>query len=205
MNGDVVRRFTYLAGTLLIVAMLGALVFGDFFGAAPGDYYVQKGDQRLSEGQFDKALKNFDLALEEMPNHRGALMGRALVFIQREDYDTALEELSYLIDFLDRTLPEDTKEDPTGYGVLAAAYANRGIIHDRLGNHRKALDAYIQALRTDEEAIDGPSIFDEVLYGYRAATVRGRAEYLAREFKKPPEQRLLRLPEKDADQRMYKP
>lgn len=205
MNANVFRRFTYIAGVLLIAVMLAALIFGDFLGSAPGDFHVRKGDQRLSEGQYDKALKNFDLALEESANHRGALMGRALVFIQRQDYDKALEELDYLIGYLDETLPAETGKDPTGYGVLAAAYANRGIIHDRLGNYRKALDSYVEALRTDEESVDGPSIFDEILYGYQGVSIRDRAEYLARELQKPPEERLMRLPEKDARQRMYKP
>ncbi len=202
MSQGVVKRFVWMAGTLLIVAAVAALVFGDFLGSAPGDYYVRKGDQRLSEGAYEKALENFDLALEEAPNHRGALMGRALVFIQRRQYDKAEEELGRLIEYQSTHLSDD---DPTGYGVLAAAYANRGIIKDRQGRYEAALDDYISALRIDEEAVDGPYLFDEILYGYRASTVRDRAQYLAEQLQKPEDERLLRIPELDAEQRMYKP
>lgn len=205
MNPNVVRRFTQIAGVLLLFAMLGALVFGDLLGQAPGDYEVRKGSQKLSEGAYAEALASFDRALEEMPNHRGALMGRALVFIQREQYGKAEEELRDLIDFLKESLPEERTDDPTGYGVLAAAHANLGIILDRQGRHEQALEQYIAALRVDEKSVDGPSIFDEVLYGYRGVSVRERAEYLAKELQKPPEERLLRLPAEDAEQRMYKP
>lgn len=202
MNEGVIRRFVWMAGVALILAAVGAFVLGDYMTTAPGDYYVRKGDQRLSEGLSAEAMKNFNLALEEAPNHRGALMGRALVYIQREQYGKAEEELTGLIRYLEKTLPED---DPTGWGTLAAAYANRGIIKDRQGRHNAALDDYIEALRVDEEAVDGPYLFDEILYGYNASTVRKRAEYLAKELEKPEDERLLRLPEKDARQRMYKP
>ena len=202
MNEGVIRRFVWMAGVALILAAVGAFVLGDYMTTAPGDYYVRKGDQRLSEGLSAEAMKNFNLALEEAPNHRGALMGRALVYIQREQYGKAEEELTGLIRYLENTLPED---DPTGWGTLAAAYANRGIIKDRQGRHKAALDDYIEALRVDEDAVDGPYLFDEILYGYNASTVRKRAEYLAKELQKPEDERLLRLPEKDARQRMYKP
>lgn len=205
MSENVVRRFTQIAGVLLVFAVLGALVFGDFLGAAPGDYHVRKGSQRLSEGKTAEAMAAFEQALEESPNHRGALMGRALVFIQREQYIKAEDALTELIDYLDANLPEKRSEDPTGYGVLAAAHANLGILHDRQGRYEQALDSYIAALRVDEESVDGPSIVHEVLYGYRASSVRDRAEYIARELQKPPEERLMRLPAKDAEQRMYKP
>lgn len=205
MSASVVRRFAQVAGGTLFLAMLGALVFGDFLGQAPGDYHVRKGSQRLSEGAYAEASKSFDKALEARPNHRGALMGRALVFVQSERYAEAETALEDLIAHLDRSLPEDRADDPTGYGVLAAAHANLGIVLDRQGRHRAALDQYVAALRVDEGAVDGPSLVDQVLYGYRASSVRERAEYIAGELRKPPEKRLLRLPSKDAGQRMYKP
>ena len=78
-------------------------------------------------------------------------MGRALVFIKTDRHDNAIAELSYLIDFSNRTLSAD---DSTGRGVLTAAYANRGIVHDRAGHHEKAFADYVATLRTDEESVD---------------------------------------------------
>ena len=93
-----------------------------------------------------------------------------------------------------------------GRGTLAAAYANRGILRDRGGHYKEALDDYISALKTDMGALDGPNIFDKVLYGTpRPSTVQKRAQYLYEQLKLPPEKQLLRVPEMDAQQRMYKP
>ena len=95
---------------------------------APGDYATREGDIRLTEGNYEEALASFNRALRERPNHRGALMGRALVFIKTKQYEEATAELTHLINYLRKNLEPD---DPTGAGVMAAAYANRGIVHDR--------------------------------------------------------------------------
>ena len=82
-------------------------------------------------------------------------MGRALVFIQTESHDDAIAELDYLIRFLTENLEPD---DQTGRGVLAAAYANRGIVYDRLGRYETALENYILALNTDPETVAEPGV-----------------------------------------------
>ena len=47
---------------------------------------------------------------------------------------------------------------------------------------------------------------DKILYGTsQPSTVRKRAIYLGQQLALPPEKRLLRVPEADAEQRMYKP
>lgn len=206
MNPQVLRRFVKLmAVALLLAGAIGlfAETYPYLFSGAPGDFYVRKGDQRLNEGDYEAAIKNFNLALEEMPDHRGALMGRALVFIQTEDYAEAIAELDYLIDYLEATLEPD---DGTGRGVLAAAYTNRGIIYDRRGEYEKALADYIAALQVDEETVSGPDLIQKLLYGSaKTSTVRDRARYIHEQLQLPETERLLRIPEIDAQQRMYKP
>ena len=123
--------------------------------------------------------------------------------MQAERYTEAEAEFTYSIKFLNANLEPD---DMTGIAVYAAAYANRGILYDRTGRYEKALADYIQALRIDEGAIDGPAIVDRVIYGTpRPATVRKRAIYLQQQLALPANQRVLRIPEKDSEQRMYKP
>jgi len=203
MNARVLKRYIMLMAIVLIASPLVLWGYDQMFEAVPGDYYVRKGDQRLSEGNYDKALDNFNRALKEMPDHRGALMGRALVFLQTERYPEALAELDYLINYLERTLEPD---DPTGRGVLAAAHANRGIAYDRMGRYQDALDEYVAALRTDEDAVSGPDVVHKILYGSDdVSSVRKRAQYLYEQLQLPEDQRLLRVPEIDAKQRMYKP
>ena len=203
MNPRVLRRFIILMGIATFAAFSIWGVIHMMANQAPGDFHTRAGDILLSDKKYDEALASFDAALREMPDHRGAVMGRGIVFLQTEKFKEARAEFTYLIDYLNKTLKPD---DPTGRGTLAAAYANRGILLDRQGHYKEALDDYIEALKTDMEALDGPNIFDKVLYGTpRPSTVQKRAQYLYEQLKLPPEKQLLRMPEIDAEQRMYKP
>lgn len=178
-------------------------VVKQFVQAPPGDYEVRQGDILLGDRKFAEALAAFDAALERSPDHRGALMGRAIVFLQTEQHEEAEAELTHLIDFLQKTLEPD---DPTGRGTLAAALANRGILYDRTGRYAQALADYKASLAVDAGAVDGPNLFHKILYGNsRPATVSKRAEYLSQQLALPEDQRVLRIPEFDERQRMHKP
>jgi tetratricopeptide (TPR) repeat protein len=203
VNPRVLRRFIFLMALLTVGAFVFWDVLDDFVRREPGDYYTEVGSNRLVDELYDEALDNFDKALEESPDHRGALMGRGLVFIRTERYEDAVAEFDYLIGYLDRTLEPD---DRTGVGALAAAYANRGVAYDFLGEYQKALDSYVEALKVDEEVVEGPGVVHKILYGSdRVSTVRDRARYIYEQLQKPEDERLMRIPELDAKQRMHKP
>ncbi len=199
----VLRRFIILLALATFVMFSFWAVIRSYVQAPTGDYEVRQGDILLSDGRYEAALERFNAALAISPNHRGAVMGRGLVFLQSERYIDAEAEFTYLIEFLRDNVEPD---DATGVAVHAAAYTNRGIIYDRTGRYEKALADYIEALKIDEGAVDGPSLIDRVIYGTpRPATTRQRAIYLTEQLALPEDQRLLRMPEKDAEQRMYKP
>ena len=199
----VIRRFVILMGLLTFGGFTFWAVTGSYLKAPDGDYEVRQGDILLGDGKHDAALERFNAALAVSPDHRGALMGRALVFLQAGRSTEAEAEFTYLIKYLQENLEPD---DVTGFAVFAGAYTNRGILYDRAGRYEKALQDYIEALKIDEGAIDGPSLIDKVIYGTpRPATVRQRAIYLQQQLALPENQRVLRIPEKDAEQRMYKP
>ncbi len=203
MNPRVLRRFIFLMAMLLLFGGLTFMFFGSSLTREPGDYETQMGDQRLEDELYDEAMAHFDKALEEHPNHRGALMGRAIVFIRTEQYDLAIAELDYLIDFLAKSLEPD---DTTGRGALAAAYANRGIVRDRQGDYEAALQDYIKALGTDEETVSGPGVVHKILYeSDDVSNVRKRAQYIYEQLQLPEDERLMRVPELDEKQRMHKP
>ena len=203
MNPRVLRRFIVLMVVLVIVAVVGSDFLKRFFERPAGDFSTEMGDNRLSNSEYEEALEYFNKALREMPDHRGALMGRAVVFIQTERYPEAIAELTYLIDYLNKTLVDD---DRTGRGVLAAAYTNRGIVHDRQGRYETALKDYVMALKTDEETVDEPGVIHKILYGNpNPSSTRKRARYIYEQLQKPPHERLMRVPELDAKQRMHKP
>lgn len=205
MNTKVLRRFI----VLMAILTFGGFVFWDvvtgFINRPPGDYHTEVGDLRLRDGRFDEALAAFDKALDEAPDHRGALMGRALVFIETGRYEEAIGELGYLIERLEASLAAEP-DDATGRGALAAAYANRGILLDRLGRYQSALDDYVSALKVDAGTLDGPDIFQKLLYaGDHVSTVRDRARYLYEQLQLPEDERVMSVPELDRQQFMYKP
>jgi tetratricopeptide (TPR) repeat protein len=201
MTPEVIRRYVFIMGTALAVVFALWLFLSP--GRAPGDFHTETGDIRLGSGKYDEALEQFDRALKEMPNHRGALMGRALVFIHTGQDERAVDQLTYLIEYLDDSLADD---DLTGRGTLAAAYANRGIVHDRNGRHEEALQDYLSALRTDPEPLEGPGLLDRIVHQTpRPSTVAKRAAYLTEQFKLPEAERVLLVPELDEKERTYKP
>jgi tetratricopeptide (TPR) repeat protein len=205
MNPKVLRRFIFLMAILTVGGFIFWDIVDDFVNRPPGDYQTEVGDLRLRDGLLDDALEAFDKALEEAPDHRGALMGRALVFIEKKQNENAIAELDYLIERLEATL-ESEPDDATGRGALAAAYANRGIVYDRMGEYQTALDNYIAALKVDAGALEGPDIFQKLLYARdHVSTVQQRARYLYEQLQLPEDQRLMSVPELDEQQFMYKP
>jgi tetratricopeptide (TPR) repeat protein len=203
MNRNVTQRYVKLSAICLVIFGLGWLAVEYFLIApAPGDFDVKAGNIHLNIKEYDKALEDYDLALKKQPNHRGALMGRAITLHLAKRHDEAHEAYTYLIDYLTKNLKPD---DKTGRAVLAGAYANRGIMKDQTGRHKQALADYIAALKVDPGAVAGPGFVHKILYLPNPSSVRKRAEYLIKQFKLPKDKRVFRVPEIDAEQRMHTP
>ncbi len=174
-----------------------------FMNRPPGDYETEVCDIRLKDKKYDEALEAANIALEKTPNHRGAAMSKALVFISQKKYPEANKELTDLIIFLEKNVKED---DKTGIGTLAAAYANRGIIKDRNKNYEEALQDYIKALGIDHVAVAGPGLGTIILnYKFKSSSVRERALYLNEQLQLPENERVLSIKELDEGQVMHKP
>jgi tetratricopeptide (TPR) repeat protein len=183
------KAIPYLVGLLAIIGLI-------FYWRAgvednPGDYNVRKGNYRLEDGMHDEALKEFSEALEKNPEHLMAHLGVSITYMQTGKYDEALKGFSLVIE-----------KNPE----LAAAFANRGILYDRLGEHKKALADYRKALELDPKILEGPGWLWRFMRNIdeKPPTIKERADYLEAELAKPMEERLLRVPEEDKKQRMYK-
>ncbi len=89
---------------------------------------------------------------------------------------------------------------------FANAYANRGILNDLVGRHEAALRDYRKALELVPELADGPGFLWRFLRNIPEPppTIADRADYLEEELNKPESERLIRVPELDSKQRMYK-
>jgi len=204
MNANVLRRFITIAFVATLVMMTAYYFYDAVVDRPRGDYEAEKGDMHLSSGEFDKALSWFNAALRRDPEHLGALMGRSAVFISRGEHAEAMAELDLIIDRLHRQLDE-APEDSLARQALAVAYANRGNVHDREARYEQALEDYVMSLRIDSNIVDGPGLVDKIVHDPRPSTVRKRAKYIYEQLKLPPGERVMRIPELDAKQRMYKP
>jgi tetratricopeptide (TPR) repeat protein len=200
---NILKRFIiYMAILTFVMFTIWAFV-KSFKNRPPGDCHTEVCDNRLKDKLYVKALEAADTALKKMPNHRGAIMCKALVYISQKNYIKATSELDYLINFLKQNLIDD---DKTGIGTLAAAYANRGIIKDRNKNYTGALEDYIKALGIDHEAVAGPGLGTIILnYKFKSSSVKERALYLNEQLQLPEEERVLRIEELDEGQVMHKP
>ena len=203
MNVRVLKRFVVYMAILTFVMFTVWALIRSFMNRPPGDYETEVCDMRLKDKLYDKAIQAANTALEKSPNHRGAIMCKALVFISQKMYLEANEELNYLINFLEKTVEDD---DRTGIGTLAAAYANRGIIKDRNKNYQGALQDYVKALGIDDEAVAGPGLGTIILnYKFKSSSVKERALYLNEQLQLPEDERVLSIEELDAGQVMHKP
>ena len=174
-----------------------------FMDRPPGDYETEVCDIRLKDKEYEKALEAANEALNKTPNHRGAMMCKALIFISEKKYIEADLVLTNLIIFLEKNLEED---DRTGIGTLAAEYANRGIIKDRNKDYQGALEDYVKALGVDHEAVAGPGLGTVILnYKFKSSSVKERALYLNEQLQLPENERVLSIKELDEGQVMHKP
>jgi len=203
INTNVLKRFViYMAILTFVMFTIWGFV-RSFMNRPAGDYETEVCDIRLKDKKYDQALEAANKALDKTPNHRGAMMCKALVFISEKKYIEADKVLTNLIIFLEKNLEDD---DKTGIGTLAASYANRGIIKDRNKNYEGALKDYAKALGIDHEAVAGPGLGTIILnYKFKSSSVRERALYLNEQLQLPEEERVLSIEELDAGQVMHKP
>lgn len=183
------------SGFIALLLFVGVLIFVFYWRTGveetPGDYHVKKGNYRLEDGLYEDALKEFNLALKRNPKHVNAHLGIALTYMQMGKNDEALL-------YFDKALELDPN--------LAVAYADRGILYDRLGKYALALKDYKKAMELEPRLARGPGWIWRLLHtvGEKPSSIGARAKYLEEQLKKPPEERVLRIPDEDSKQKMYK-
>ena len=99
VNANIIKRFVIYMAILTFVMFTVWGFVRSFMNRPPGDYETEVCDIRLKDKKYDEALRAANIALEKTPNHRGAVMCKALVFISQKKYLEANEELTNLINF----------------------------------------------------------------------------------------------------------
>ena len=201
MATDRVTRTLKAIAVAMVVGFVGWAVYDKLAGSvAPGDMAYHAGNQAFEDGLYERAADEYRAALQESPDHVYALHGLARSLHLAGQHDEAL----VLYDEVIARTPEQP-DDEGERAALAATYANRGILLDTMGRHEDALADYTRALEIDREIAKGPHWLTRFLRNQPEAppTIADRAAYLRAELAKPESERLLRVPEIDAQQRPY--
>ena len=151
--------------TVLIILFF--LIAGCGLGVSKYDDAIMDGASNLNTGKPEKALEDFNRAINMKPQVAAGYLGRAntLQILGRyeesiEDYDRALE----------------IKSD------LANAYINRGSAYSHLGEYEKAIADYEKGLELDPKIDDKPGFISR-LFSDEPNTdkgIRRHLEYLKR-------------------------
>jgi len=196
MSDNKADRQYQLLVVLAIILMVGWLAWTLYDSSLAkqqlGDQDYSQGNRYFEDGLYQQALDSYETALRIAPHHEHAWRGKALAYMQLGQEQAALQTFHALI--------ASPPKHP------APAYANRGILYDRMGLHEKALQDYQKALRLDARMAEGPSWITRFfrLQPQRPPTIADRATYLQQELAKPLAERQLRKPEEDDKQRPYK-
>jgi len=187
---DRLYRLLKYTAIAVFVLVIGVLVYGQMQETVPGDHSYAAGNRSFEDGNFTKALAEYDAALEQNPRGAHIVRAKARTLMQLGRNDEALE-------WFERAI--------TMQPYFGGAYANRGILYDRMGKYELAVADYEKALQLDESVAEGPGWLTRFLRNQpdKPPTVRDRLAYLKAELKKPPAERVLRVPEIDGTQRSY--
>lgn len=184
-------RFLKYTAIVLVLGWIGWSIYDGFVKPRDAESVAAAAAHRaFADGQYQKAHDGYAELLRENPGNLDARRGLARTLLQMERYDEALTQFNQAIE----AAPD-----------FGATYANRGILHDRMGHYERALADYRRAIELDPEVAEGPGWLTRFLRNQpEVPTVGSRADYLAAELEKPPEERRLRDPEQDAGQRSYR-
>ncbi len=187
------KLYSFLKYTaiVMVVAWIGWSFYDSFIReTSPGQNAYITGEKLFDDGDYERALDEYETALEQDPEAPYLARAKARALMQLGRSEEALQ-------WFDRAVELQP--------FFGGTFANRGILYDRMGRYELAMQDYEKALELDEEIGEGPHWLTRFLRKQpeKPPTVKERLEYLKFEMAKPVEERLLRLPEIDEEQRTY--
>ena len=197
---DRLYKMLKMVAVFLGLAWVGWAAYDNFSNDNPYAVTMEAGRKYFKDGDYAAALKEFSEVAAHDSGQIEALDGVARSLMQLGRNDEAMQTFDGLI-----AHAPDHGETPEAQRLLGASYANRGILNDRLGNYEAAIADYEKAVTLEEELNEGPHWLIRFLRNQpdKQATLLERAEYLRAQLLLPEDQRVLRMPEKDAQQLPY--
>lgn len=110
--------------------------------------FYKKGNEYYEKGDFDRAIENYNRAIELKPDYDKAYYNRGLAYACKEDYDKAIKDINKVIE-----LKPNFAE---AYYILGLAYEYKNV-SDR------AMEAYKKALRLKPNFKDAKSRLDQLV------------------------------------------
>ena len=148
---------------LLIVSVLTFfMVAGCGLGVSKYDDAVLDGVSNLNTGKPEKALEDFNRAIEIDPQKAAGYLGRANTLNIMGRYEECLVDYEKVLEI-----------DPK----LANAYINRGSAYSHLGEYKKAIADYEKGLELDPK-IDNKPGFIKRLFSNEPNTDKGIRKHL---------------------------
>lgn len=191
---DPVYRLLVIVAVVMGVGWVGWSFYDGFLAKRePGHQAFRSGERYFEDGRYEQALRAYNEALRINRDHAYAQRGRGRALLKLQRHEEAIQAFDHALE----RIPDNE---------AAALYANRGIAHDFLGDHRRAIADYRRALALNPEVAEGPNWLTRFLrlQPEKPPTIADRAAYLEAQLRKPEHERVLRIPEQDAAQRPYK-
>jgi tetratricopeptide (TPR) repeat protein len=114
----------------------------------PGGPAFSRAVEFYTDGDYEDALQNYETSIREHPEFAHAKRGRARTLMQLGLDREALEVFNEVL------------EQDSGPAV---SFANRGILHDRMGFYPQAIADYDKAIRMDPHLGEGIGWFTRLL------------------------------------------
>ncbi|MFQ6058738.1 MAG: tetratricopeptide repeat protein [Anaerolineae bacterium] len=116
--------------------------------------HYKRGFAYLARGDYDRAIADYDQAIQLEPDLAIAYSNRGVAYIAKGDYDRAIANFDQAV-----------KLDPE----YAVAYYNRGVAYDHKGDHDRAIVDHDQAIKLDPN--------NAVAYYNRGVAYHGKDDY----------------------------
>ena len=95
---DSLYRFLKYTAITLTIAWIGWSVYDSFVADVhPGDSAHLAADKFFEDGNYERALQEYELALKDQPEHIYALRGKARTLMQLNRFDEALQAFNIAI------------------------------------------------------------------------------------------------------------